>query len=200
MAGRVAPALLACCVLCGCPKPGADGVADAGPALDAAPAVSSPGSSSPTVMLVAVDASTPLMQITSGIKSRKDPAYPGLPLFEKLAVERSDRPADALSTDKVFDGLVSKGMKVASRRQVLAGIVGAGFCQKGDVDPDLDVTVCEYDDDASLEKGKKTMLSVPYPRREIVSWKKSTISIGRLSEGKATADAAKKIAAYVVTL
>jgi hypothetical protein len=196
MAGRVAPALLACCVLCGCPKPGTDGVADAAPALDAAPAVSS----SPTVTLVAVDASTPLMQITSSVKSRKDPAYPGLPLFEKLAVERSDRPADALGADKIFDGLVAKGMKVGSRRQVLAGIVGAGFCLKGDVDPDLDVTVCEYDDDASMVKGKKTMLSVPYPRREIVSWKKSTISIGRLSEAKGTADAAKTIAAFVVTL
>lgn len=147
-----------------------------------------------------VDASVPVTEITSDVKSRKDPRYPGLPLFEKLYVERNDHPAEALKAKTVFDGIDAQSIRVSNRRQVLAQIVSAGFCEKADVAPDVDITVCEYDDDAAIAKGKQMMMSVPTPRREIVVWKHSTISIGRLSEDKATADAAKKIATFVKTL
>ena len=150
-----------------------------------------------SVTLVQADASVPLMEITSAVKSRKDPQYATLPLFEKLAVERADQPAGSLRADALYDAIEKEGIAVSRRRQVLAFTVDAAYCLKADAAPDIDLIVCEFDDDAGLAKGKKAMLKEPYPRRELLTRKSSTISVTRLSDTKATADVAAKISALV---
>lgn len=192
----IGAALLAC-VLLGCPKPSPPET-DAGAKVeDASRAAPSAASS---ISLVQVDAGVNLMEIVSEVKSRKDARYAALPLFEKLSVERQDRPQNTLRAETLYDGLQKQGVKISNRHQVLGQIVGAGYCLKADAEPDIDLTVCEFDDEAKMAKGKKEITSIAYPRREIVTSKTSTIGIGRLSEAQATTDMAKKIVAYIKTL
>ena len=185
-------------LLAACSKPseglkaGPDAAADVGASTGPVP----PGS----VTLVQIDASVPLMEVTSNVKSRKDPQYATLPVFEKLAVERADQPAGSLRADALYDAIEKEGVAVSRRRQVLAFTVGAGYCLKADAVPDIDLIVCEFDDDATLAKGKKAMLKDAYPRRELLTRKMSSISVTRLSDAKATSDAAAKISALAQKL
>lgn len=151
------------------------------------------------VHLVETDAGAGISpkDIKSDVKTRKDPRYPTLPLFEKMAVERGDRPADSLHAEALYDAVKADGLNVTNQRQVLGLTVGAAYCVKADVDPDIDLTVCEYDNDADAAKGKAEIVKVPYPRREVLVRRGSTVGIGRLSEAKPTTDAAAKIAALV---
>ncbi len=171
-------------VVGGCSKPTQE--ADAGaPKVEDAGTPSAPDASL-TAVQIAPDAAVPLMEVTSEVKSRKDP--------------RTDRPANALKAEAVYDGLNGRGIVVTNRRQVLAQIVSAAYCLKADAAPDIDLVVCEFDDNEGVAKGKKMMAVMPYPRREILTWKTSTVSIGRLSDAKPTSDTASKISAFVKTL
>jgi ribosome biogenesis SPOUT family RNA methylase Rps3 len=55
--------------------------------------------------------------------------------------------------------------------------------------------VCEFDDDAKMQKGIKTMNQLKLPNREIITHKLSTVAINRLGETQPSKDTAKKVAA-----
>ncbi len=112
-------------LLCGCPKTNTQ-EADAGASKSEEAGATSTPVASVTAIPIAPDAAVPLMEVTSDVKSRKDPRYAGLPLFEKLYVERTDRPTNSLKVEAVYDGLNRSGVTVTNRRQVLGQLVSDG--------------------------------------------------------------------------
>jgi hypothetical protein len=136
------------------------------------------------------------MDIHSDVKKRSDPRYLQVSHFERLAIERDDQPEAAMKSKDFYDALKTQGVKVTNVHQVGAFIVGAGYCDKADADPDIDLTVCEFDDDAKMAKGVNTMTTMfKLPNRVIVQHKHSTVAVNRLGESKDSIDMAKKIVA-----
>ena len=137
-----------------------------------------------------------------GVKNRSDPRFASLPLSDRLAVEKMDRPKDALKAEAVFDALESKlKIPVIRRRQVLGLTVKAGYCELGDVEPGITLGVCEYDDEKSLAEGRAPARMLKIPNREIVEVKKLTTVAIQRSETTPEANAkAQQIADLVKKL
>lgn len=134
------------------------------------------------------------------IKSFEDPRFGALPLFTKLGVERSNRPAGTLTAEKVFEAVSAKYGALKNRTQLAGFTIHAGYCEKADTAHAVDVVVCEYHSADKLAKGKASALKNDVPRREILTVKTSTVSITRFTETKDAADQAKGIAEIVKTL
>lgn len=173
--------LLSVAFLAGCSKkapesaaPADAGVTQTSAAVDAGPSKTTEADSGDPVLGVLGSGTG------AGVKSRTDERFARLGLMDKMAVEKLDRPKDALKVETVFDAIESKlKSPVTRRRQVLAFGVKAGYCELGDVEPAITVCVCEYDDDQSLADGRAPARALKIPNREIVEVKHSTVAVQR---------------------
>jgi hypothetical protein len=137
------------------------------------------------------------MDPDSGI-TPNDPRFNKLGLFDKLVVEKENRPKDTLKAETVFDAVTGKlGIKLTNRKQLAAWPVHASYCEKADTDLGVDVSVCEFQDGASFDKGKAIADGTKTPRREILRTKTTWVSLTRFSEGKDAEAQAKRISDLV---
>ncbi len=126
------------------------------------------------------------------------PAAPGAKggtLGERLEREGSHRPAAAFRAEDVFGVLAKGGLEITERMQILGTTVGAAYCQNAHTASDVVVTVCEFEDEASAEKGKAAALSsMEIPNRQVVQHHATTLQV---IESPKTEKSAKSAAAVL---
>lgn len=82
---------------------------------------------------------------TGEIRSSSDPRFATLGIVDRLAVEKANRPRTT--------PLASLGVPLEDEKQIAGWPIGARYCEKAQTKSDVHVVVCEFDDDASAEKG-----------------------------------------------
>lgn len=123
------------------------------------------------------------------------PIAKGGPLSERLEREGTARPAASLRAEDVFAALVKSGLEIKERMQVLAAPVGAAYCQNAHTANDVILTVCEFDDEASAEKGKATSLAAMHvENRQVVLHHATTLQV---IESPKTEQSTKSAAAVI---
>ena len=119
----------------------------------------------------------------------------GGPLSERLEREGTARPAASLRAEEVFSGLVKGGLEIKERMQLLAAPVGARYCQSAHTANDVILTVCEFEDEASAEKGKATSLAaIHVENRQVVAHHATTLQV---IESPKTEQSAKSAASVI---
>lgn len=114
------------------------------------------------------------------VKTRGDERFDLLNISDKLAVEKADRPKEALRVEKVWEAIESQlKVKVTNKHQVLGQTVKAGYCELADLEPSIDLAVCEYDDPKALAAGREPRNMFKIKNRDVVEWKLTTVAIHR---------------------
>ncbi len=140
----------------------------------------------------------PNVAIAPPVVAPSVPNAKGGPLSERLDREGTTRPAAALRAEDVFSALVKSGLEIKERMQVLAAPIGAAYCQNAHTANDVILTVCEFEDEASAEKGKATSLAaVQVENRQVVLHHATTLQVIESPKSEQSAkSAAAAIAAF----
>lgn len=76
------------------------------------------------------------------------------PVMELMREERGSRPTDTPAAEAVFATASKAGVPTSDRMQVVARLLGASFCENARTDRGVVLSVCEFKDAETLEKGR----------------------------------------------
>jgi hypothetical protein len=117
----------------------------------------------------------------------------------KLAQEAQGRPTGTPRAEDVFKAITAAGVALTGEQQHVASTIKAHFCMEAKSPAQINMSVCEYDDEAKAAEGRAMSLNLfaAVQHRDITVNKKTTLTILELAttpEAQAAHD--KSIAAF----
>ncbi|MET0343566.1 MAG: hypothetical protein ABW252_21320 [Polyangiales bacterium] len=128
-----------------------------------------------------------------------DPALMQLPLGERLAREAEARPARAVRAAQMIEALRARGVQAGAQKQVLASPVAAAYCEVTRSPAGLGLSVCEYPDAASLDRGvarSHALFDRLLPGRTLLARENTLLTITRAESEPAARELALARAAF----
>ncbi|MDB4990944.1 MAG: hypothetical protein JWN04_6122 [Myxococcaceae bacterium] len=126
-----------------------------------------------------------------------DPAIARMPLSDRLALEASLRPAEAVRTEQLERALRPHGVSLMRQRQVLASTLGASYCELTVSEAGLGVALCEFVDAASATAGgarSRALFDSMVPGRTLVTRANTLLTVTHPES-----DAARREAELILT-
>lgn len=149
-----------------------------------------------------VPAAAPPVVDEPPVKDTKDPRFAGLSIFDRLNVEKGNRPNIEPKVETVFEKITKLDIELQEKKQIAAWPVSARYCEKAQTKHDVHIVVCEYDNGELATKGvaAASVANKHLPRREVTAHKSSWVSVMQAGETKEAEADAKKIKAMLKTL
>ena len=117
------------------------------------------------------------------------------PLSVRLAREAAARPTDTPRTEDVLAALQGAGLVLGEQRQYLGATSGARYCFSARSLRGVQLSVCEFSDEASATQGRGRVLGARPPPGRTVLLNRATTLLVQPPEGSAGAAVEARVAA-----
>lgn len=100
-------------------------------------------------------------------------------VVQQLEREAKARATGTPTPEQIFDALDGAGLRVTSRKQVVAMTMGASYCLGGIIEGHARVLACEFPDEREVQHGANVARNriKPPPRRDVFVNKSSMLAV-----------------------